>query len=82
MPVLVFVRDLSLLDADRLAACGAKFNVNFLEAFAAVRLRRFHEVALAAQQFITVKTCKVGHVPTTAFGFGAFVGENYLKKNI
>ena len=73
VPMLILVRDLALLDTDRFATRGTKFNMNFFETFATIRFRRFHKVALTAQQFITVEACEMSHVPAATFRFGAFV---------
>jgi hypothetical protein len=78
MPMLVLVGNLSLIDADRLAARCTIFDVHLLEALATVGFRHFHEIALAAQKFVTVKACKVSHMPAAAFSFSAFVAKNYL----
>lgn len=75
VPMLVLVRDLTLLDADRLAASGTILDVYFLETLATVRFGRFHKVALAAEQLVAVVAGKVGDVPAAAFGLRALVRE-------
>ena len=78
VPMLVLVCDLALLDAYGLATRRAILHVNLLETLAAVRARRFHEVALAAEQLVAVEAGKVSHVPGTTFGLGALIREDYL----
>jgi len=78
VPVLVFVRDLALLDADRLATGGAELDVDLFEALAAVGLRGLHEVALSAEELVAVEAGEVCHVPGATLGLGALVAEDDL----
>jgi hypothetical protein len=78
MPMLVLVRDLALLNADRLATGGAELDVHLLEAFAAVGPTGLHEVALTAEQLITIETGEVAHVPAAPLRLRALIGEYHL----
>ena len=80
MPVLRFMRHLSLISFDALAARITIFGVHSFEAGQTERLTLTHNVTFAAQALSTMRTREMIHVPTVTFSFGAFIAEDDLTK--
>jgi len=78
VPMLILVRDLTLLDANRFTTRRTILHVYLLKAFAAVGPRGLHKIPLAAQQLVAVKAGKVSHVPRATLGLGTLVREYNL----
>jgi hypothetical protein len=73
------VTHLTLVDADRSTAGVARLGIERFEALAAVRTSGAHYVPLAAKMSVAFEAFEMAHVPTLTLGFGALVGEDYLK---
>lgn len=80
VPVLSFVTHLTLVDAYGLTARVAVLGEHGVEAVKAERTTVSHDVPLASELTFTLGTGEVFHMPSTAFGFGAFISKNDLKK--
>ena len=72
----------TLVHPDRLSAGVAVFGEHAVEAGETVGPALPHDVPLAAQVSVALEAGEVFHVPGSTLGFGALVGENYLKQNI
>ena len=73
---------LTLIHPDGFPAGVAVLSEHAVEAGEAVRPALPHDVPLAAQVSVALEAGEVFHVPGSTLGFGALVGENYLKQNI
>ena len=71
-----------MIHPDGFPAGVAVLSEHAVEAGEAVRPALPHDVPLAAQVSVALEAGEVFHVPGSTLGFGALVGENYLKQNI
>ena len=71
-----------MVHPDGLPAGVAVLSEHAVEAGEAVRTSLSHDVSLTAQVSVALEASEVFHVPGSALGFSALVGENYLKQNI
>lgn len=78
MPVLALIRHLTLVYTDVLSAGVAVFGVQRLVAAAAVWSTLSHDVALAAQSRLTLKTAEMLHVPVPALRLRTLVRKDDL----
>ena len=79
--MLTLVAHLSLVDSNRIAAMFAIFGKHRIETTQTVWFSVAHDVPLAAQLIIAFRTREMLHMPSSSFGFGAFVREDYLRNN-
>ena len=77
-----FPSQLTLIHPDGFPAGVAVLSEHAVEAGEAVRTALSHDVSLTAQVSVALEASEVFHVPGSALGFSALVGENYLKQNI
>lgn len=76
--MLALVRHLTLVYTDMFSAGVAVFGVQGLVAVAAVRPALSHDVPLAAQHRLTLKTTEVLHVPVPALSLRTLVRKDDL----
>ena len=86
MPVLSFMRHLTLVYTNGFTAGITIFCKETLKAVAAVRMALPHYVALSSKLSVTLKATKVLHVPTATLCLRALIGKYDLaykrRKNV
>ena len=73
---------LTLVHSNSLTAGVAVLSKHAVEAGETVGPAFPHDVPLTTQVTVALEAGEVFHVPGSTLGFGALVGENYLKQNI
>lgn len=78
MPMLAFVRHLTLIHANWVATSVTVFCVHRFEAATAERPTIPHDVPLATELCVTFEATEMSHVPTPSLRFRAFISEDNL----
>jgi len=78
VPMLTFVRHLTLINANWVPTGVTILGVHRFKATATEWTAVSHDVSLASKLRVAFEAAEMPHVPTTAFGFGAFVREDDL----
>lgn len=78
MPVLTVICHLALVNTNMFPTRIAVFGIEGLKAGAAVGASLLHDVTLASQHCLTLKTAKVLHVPVTALRLCALIRKDDL----
>jgi len=76
VPMLTLVRHLTLINANRISTGVAILGVHGFETPAAEGAAIPHDVSLAPQLRVAFEAAEMSHVPTSSFGFSAFIREN------
>jgi len=76
VPVLVFVRQVLGIDADKRAAVVAGVGEHALVALGAVRVVVLQHIALAGERLVALPAAKVLAVPLLRHGLGVLAAEN------